>query len=285
VDVYDSISNFYIGYGVTDSNGSYTVQSLPTGNYKLLFSPPGSANYIDEWYIDKTTSSGATPVPVTAGAVTADINAQLAPGGSISGRITQADNGEGISCARIGVSNIGAGFYYREAYSDSNGNYLVAGLPAGNYRVSFFSYNSNYISEYFDNTDSKNATPVPVTVGAVTPNIDAKLTVGGSFSGTITDRNGQVIPNSIRVKVYDSTTQNVLGSTTASGSYRYYGLPAGTYKVLFDPYGNNNNYRGEWYDHQGTFALATPVQIIAGDDTPNINAQLDFGIYLPLIIK
>jgi hypothetical protein len=93
-----------------------------------------SGNFVPEYYNNRTSSSTADPVTVTAGQNTTGIDAQLEPGGSISGRVT---NNSGVGIADVGVSaivdpsSLDAGY----ANTDSDGNYTIKGLYSGNFRV------------------------------------------------------------------------------------------------------------------------------------------------------
>ncbi|HET7120290.1 MAG TPA: carboxypeptidase regulatory-like domain-containing protein [Solirubrobacterales bacterium] len=65
----------------TDGSGAYDVIGLPSGDsYKVEFSAAGSGlEYATEYYENAESALEGTSVAVTAGAVTAGINAALAP--------------------------------------------------------------------------------------------------------------------------------------------------------------------------------------------------------------
>ena len=109
----------------TDSNGDFRINRLRTGKYKIRFDT-NYLNYLSEWYNDKSSSETADPVAVTAGSITSDIDAQLATGGQITGRVTD-DSGAGIN--NIYVAIYGCGFAYSfHTFTDSSGNYGFRGL-------------------------------------------------------------------------------------------------------------------------------------------------------------
>ena len=69
------------------------------------------------------------------------------------------------------------------ATTDSNGQYILSGLPSGEHRVSFSANTIGYINEwYMDKADFITADPVTVTAPATTTNIDAVLQQGGNIS-------------------------------------------------------------------------------------------------------
>lgn len=70
------------GYGTTPSagDGTYDIQGLPAGTYKVLFrSGCGGGYYRPQWYSDAGVASAATPVAVQVGGVTGAIDVRLEP--------------------------------------------------------------------------------------------------------------------------------------------------------------------------------------------------------------
>ncbi|MCI5225101.1 MAG: carboxypeptidase regulatory-like domain-containing protein [Candidatus Electrothrix sp. AX2] len=184
--------------------------------------------------------------------------------GAISGRVT--DGTAGIPDVRIDVYNNYS--WLASADTDENGNYTVIGLPAGEHKVKFSEYNSNYADEWYnDKGGLYDADPVSVTVNSTTPDIDAILEPGGSISGTVTDTSGAGIPGVI-VYVFDNYPF-WLGSagTDENGNYTVIGLPAGEHNVEFSTY--NSNYIKELYPDQ--------VSVTVNATTSNIDAVLELG--------
>ena len=208
---------------------------------------------------------------VTAGSA-ANIDAQLEPGASISGKVTNSASA-GIFNDSIYVYDLAGNvlwdFY---AYTDSNGDYFLGGLPTDSYKV-LFNRTGYYVAEWYNDKNSfADADPVAVTGGSTTPNIDAQLATGGRISGKITDTSAVGIQN-IRVNVYDLNF-HLLGSalTYASGNYTIYELPVGNYKICFN--NNGQYYTSEWYNDKVDFNAADQVTVTAGSTTTNINAEL-----------
>ena len=174
----------YIYYSktvLTDASGYYSLEGLPAGTFKVQFNNNG-LNFISEWYNDKSSLAQADPVVVTAGHITPDINAQMAAGGSLSGRVTNA-SGVGIYYIRVIVKDLDNNTL-GDRPTDVNGNYSVAGLPTGNYKVFFTENNQSsqddrYIAEWYSGKSSfASADQVSVTVGSTTSNINAQLAAG-----------------------------------------------------------------------------------------------------------
>ena len=140
---------------------------------------------------------------MTAGSTTANINAQLASAGHITGKVTNP-GGTGISDIDVTAtpSRDGVWDYYQDASTDSLGNYNIGGLPTGTYRVEFLDYDGAYAVEYYNNAATLDAaTGVAVTAGSTTANINAQLASAGRITGKITTAGGTGI-RGINVSAY-----------------------------------------------------------------------------------
>lgn len=72
----------------TNDAGEYTLSGLPTGSYDVQFSAPEGANYLP---------SAVTGTGVIQGSTTLGVDARMAAGGEIAGRVTAAADGEGVA--------------------------------------------------------------------------------------------------------------------------------------------------------------------------------------------
>jgi Carboxypeptidase regulatory-like domain len=76
VGAYAGTSSAPTAVAITGADGSYQLGSLPPRTYTIEFSAGcGAASYTTQWFSDATSRAAATPVTVTAGAVTGDISA------------------------------------------------------------------------------------------------------------------------------------------------------------------------------------------------------------------
>ena len=281
VEIYDLDWN-YLTNVWTDSDGYYTASGVPAGNVKVYFYARYAGNYFSEWYNDKADFDTADSVSVPNGGTVSGINAQLAPGGAIGGRVTDASSAA-IEGVEVEVYNT-EGDYLGNAYTDSDGNYSRGGLVTGNYKVQFYGiYAGNYVNEWYNNkTNFDAADPVPVTVEQTTT-INAQLATGGFLSGQVTAADtaaGSSVFSTglaeVEVYVYDLNGYGVsYGWTDENGNYTAQGIPAGNCKVEFYPY-SGENYVSEWYNDKRHFDTADLVGITAGSTT-TINAQLTQG--------
>jgi protocatechuate 3,4-dioxygenase beta subunit len=263
------------GSATTNGSGLYTVSGLSTGSYKVRFSPCGSGNFLVEFYNDKPTFAAADSVSVTTGQTTANINAALTAGGTISGNVKGPSNQnlQDVCVTAYDANFNDVGF----DDTDSNGNYTINGLPAGSYKVEFDPCGAgNFLSEFYnDKPTFATADPVVVTAGQTTSNINGVLAAAGTISGNVKGP-GSVNLQNICVTVLDADEDFVdEDDTDASGNYQVTGLPSGNYRVHFS--GCGANFIDEYYNDKSTFATADPVAVTAGQTTSNINAILAAG--------
>jgi Carboxypeptidase regulatory-like domain len=130
----------------TDANGRYEIIGLWSEDYTLKFSPDHSGlQYFGEYYDDEIFGSGlpATPVSVTAGSVTAGIDAALKPSAEIQGVVTVAANGAPLNdilvCAAPPISFFDSSFGNEAKCGRTGGSgaYAIKGLEQGQYKVLF----------------------------------------------------------------------------------------------------------------------------------------------------
>lgn len=278
VEVQDS-SGFFVASATTDANGNYTVEGLSTGSYVVSFQPPHGANYVAQFYNGKSNFNNANPVSVTSGATTANINASLATGGTITGTVTDASTHAPLANIEIDVFDASGSFcsdFFNQcggfALTASDGSYSVTGLPSGTYFVEYVANGQNYITQYYNGKPSEQtADPVGVTAGSTTANINSGLAPGGQIAGVVTDSAGTPLPG-VEVEALDSSGDFITAASTgADGTYTLRGLKTASYRVEFFP---GNQYVSEYYNGASTLTAATPVPVTAGSTDSGINAAL-----------
>lgn len=160
------------GAAYTDASGEYHVVGLPGGSdYMIAFD---TADFNDVNDSDLVGEDYPFPVAVGPGGETTGIDAYLQVAGSVSGRVTRADNGAPLE----GVLVSADGSCYGESYTDADGRYTITGLGEGAYLVSFDPAEYNAI-------DGPNFLPVDyptdvsVVAGEDAANVNASLAVDG----------------------------------------------------------------------------------------------------------
>lgn len=268
-----------IGGANTDESGNYALSGLPTGTYKLYFNGQ-PAGYISQWYNNRTDAASADPVPVTAGGIYTGYNAQLAQGGTISGRVT-SDGTNGIQNVMVQLRDTSGNWIngINSPMTNASGDYTLSGIPDGNYKLYFDGSSSGYISEWFDNvSDQSFATTLVVPAGGSLTGKDAVLTSGGTISGRVTSDGTNGIQN-VNVQVRDSSGNwipNIGGTfTDFNGNYALGGLPGGSYKLFFD--GSSSGYISEWFNNAADQSLASTIVVSAGSTYPGYDAELAQG--------
>ena len=273
----------YVGDTTTDSDGNYTIGELATGDYRIRFTPCGG-NVLREWFEDAETFATATSIPVTDGSDTPDVDAQLARGGSISGRVLNPPGDDSNVCVDVYGAD--------EFISDftqvvSPGDYTFGGLETGQYLVEFNACGSGATAarEYYPDKGARSeAVPVSVTAGSDTPGIDAQLEKGATISGPLSadlPTPGPpffVLPCGGQVTALNADGHEVdavsfdFGSMGGSGhdtTYKVQGLKPGNDYVLrgsiscypspFDPTTSTGGV--EYYSDKGSFELAAPISV------------------------
>jgi hypothetical protein len=280
VDAYDCYG-FYAGYAYTNASGVYTVTGLVAGDYRVAYFPEDygvSKAYLPEWYDNRESLPAARSVRANAAQVATGIDAELARGGQISGRVTAADGGAPLDAVGIEIYLPGWD-YVGEAETDATGVYTSTALPAGDYVVQFdpddWDSSREYAQEFYDDKALfDDAVLVHVSVPEITAGIDAVLNLGGKISGRVTDNNGGAGLDGVWVDVYANDTY-AYAYSEGGGYYTVRGLPTGSYLVAF--YDSNQEYIYECYDDHSGCDQNNPVQVTAPAEVSSINAGLSIG--------
>ncbi len=266
------IDNFSWDFTSTDGLGKYVLSGLQPGNFRVYAGGWGNCS-ISEYYNDTTDWNSAASVEVIGGQTTQNINFGLETGGTIKGAVTRDSDGNPVAGLSVNAQEITTG-KASYAQTQEDGSYTICGLPAGSYRIRVSSWGTCYAGEYYGNTyDENSATPVPVAMGQTISGIDISLAIGGKITGIVRrDADAQPIPG-IYINAQESQPGVSSSATTGSdGAYTICGLSPGNYITSVSTWGTN--YIGEYYNDTTDWALATPVDVILGQTTPNISFSL-----------
>ncbi|HUC21284.1 MAG TPA: carboxypeptidase regulatory-like domain-containing protein [Streptosporangiaceae bacterium] len=236
----------------TSASGSYYLHALFPGKYPLQFSIGCG-------------SHGTNYAPASHRAVkirlgqhrTADVT--LAPGASVTGRVTLGTSGKPLRGICVSASNA-TGSVTNYTATHRGGRYRVIGLTGGRYQLQF-SPGCNNQGNY-----STTFVTARTMAGRQTSGVNAVLQPGGQISGVVTDKNGKPVSGiCLQLDGNNSYTALVPESTGDDGSYAITGLSAGTYEVGFSGgCGNSGDYAPTWYQNQTDESLATPVKLSTG---------------------
>jgi hypothetical protein len=155
--------------------GGYTISRLPAAEYTVDFYSL-SGSYVTQYYDDKSSLAGATKVPVTAGAVTAEIDAAMVVAGEIGGTVTDALSNTSLENIKVCAYESGGEALVQCTSTSASGEYTISRLAAAEYTVGFSAVNGEYLTQYYSDKPSlAEAVKVTVANAATTANIDAAM--------------------------------------------------------------------------------------------------------------
>jgi hypothetical protein len=266
VQLFDADEAYVTGVSA-NATGVYTLRGVPAGAYKLQFR--GNGPLLGEWHNNKRTLGEADLIALTAG-VTTTINAELAAGATMTGRVTDRDTGAGLPGVNVSLNALD-GVGRANAQTDATGYYTATGAETGDYRV-YFGAPAPYVSESFDNAVSfVQYTPVSLSAGVTTTNINASLGAGPEITGTVTGPGGAPLAGVyVCAHAIGDLNASRCASTDAAGQYRAGPLTPGAYQIYAQ---GDSQYAQRWYD--GALNTDTAQRVTMGNSTvPNINIAL-----------
>lgn len=284
----------------TNMSGTYSLTGLEVGVYRIGFDDAvWPRRYLQEYYNDAPTVDAGNNLTVTASAVISHVDAQLMAGGRIMGVVTN-ESGQPLLSTEVYVYPDPAGESQQEtsavsAYTDANGAYEVMGLPTGAYIVHFNRnfWPSGYIPEYYDDvTNSVAATPVQVTAGATTSNINAQLASTSRLEGAVTNAQGKPLTN-IYVTLYTQAPGDSSGATwyqsmhaitNLSGTYSINYVYPGVYRLGFSDMNSPKRYLDEFYDDVAEITTAANITVTSSQTLTGLNAILATGSHLQGVV-
>ncbi|MHB8104768.1 MAG: protein kinase domain-containing protein, partial [Dehalococcoidales bacterium] len=161
----------------TDNGGNYTIYGAPLGQIYVR-ARGNTSNYVLEFYQEKTRQSEATLVNVGTGISPTNIDFTLDMGGTITGTVISQTTKQPIPYIHLDIFDYDTGEWVNATDTGTNGNYTLTGLATGRYRVwiNISIHQNPYVAVYYNNTtDLNKATPVSVTAGQITSNINFSL--------------------------------------------------------------------------------------------------------------
>lgn len=214
-------ANIYVrglnGMIQTDLEGDFHITNLPSKTYTLIIVPPNELPLVKK-RITVSVLEGETIIRKII----------LEKAGRILGQVRD-EKGEPVADAYIEVNLRDANNNFVDrgsALSDLKGQYSINDLIPGDYKLDVQPPDSlNLLNEQLSG--------VEVLSGSDT-NKDMTLSVGGIISGTVTDEEGQPVPD-VRIQANETEIY-----TDSEGQYTIIGLPPVSYTLkLLPPKGRN----------------------------------------------
>lgn len=226
----------YIGWERTAPDGTYLVQRLEPGDYTVCFDSY-EVDLISECYDDAGGEESATPVTVVAEQVTDSVDADMALGGSVTGRVVDAE-GAPVQSVLVEARPADGSRALKSAWTDADGSYALRGF-VGEVVVCVQGHYEGFLSECEDDVawdPNRDAAPTgrarDVTPGSAAT-VDFQLDRGGSISGRLTMSIGDPVFDAL-IMVFDGSGADVgYGWSDPQGNYTIGGLRDGDYSVCF----------------------------------------------------
>jgi hypothetical protein len=250
----------------TGSGGTYQLNGLDAGEYKVAFVPAENVNYLWQYYEGVRSWEAATPVEVTAGTVKSGVDAVLEKGATISGTVTAAATGlpvrEVLVCAWATDESS-----FNCAETSAAGSYTIVGLTGGQFELEFFPEGTGQGLLY----QTYSLGLVTVAAHGEAKGVNQALQPGGQVTGVVRLAATGAPLAGVRVCLTRAATveQPLCLTSPASGAFRFYGLPRDSYKVVFSPAANEvpdeapivDTYPTQWWQGASSFATATPIVV------------------------
>ncbi len=302
----DTPGFYFFSYAYPDDNGSYVLDDVPVGTYRVVMEYWTNWFYDSIWYEQADNPEDATPVQVAENEQVNDINFVIPVAeGVISGVVTNVE-GKPIANAYIQLNNAyrddgtGSGVYlWAYANTDNNGAFTIEGLPDGEYIISaFFCYFYECAQAWWPAAQyPEEAEPIVIADGISNPpsiSFELDIRLGdASISGNVSRNTGEVLEGAlVSIAPYvdfndpDSTgidpdypwVSEIQTYTDSEGNYSFNYLPAGTYR-LFSSYWEDGASGFAWYENATDIVDATPVDLGETQEVADINFALDVRSY------
>ncbi len=210
----------------TDRDGRYQFRDLYASHVKIQVRAPSLSGLASTYWPDAYSFATAGTLLVASSGSTADVD--LPVGGSISGKVVDADTGAPILGARV-LAHVDAPPGWEQVgsagLSPGPGLFVIDGLPPAPVALQARPpVGSNHLGQWHDGAGFYGeADPVqPGTTGLV-----IGLREGGQVGGVVRDDQGVAVPGAAVTIVGCAALCPMAAVTDDSGAYRVTGVPPG----------------------------------------------------------
>lgn len=188
VCAYEAASEELFDCDYTAGDGTYSIDRLVGGQYKVTFwSGPSDRHLARQFYDRRNRWPEADVVSVAEGETTQGVDADLPPGAVIAGGVARTDNGQPLDDIRVCGIEVLANELSICTWTNEQGHYAIRRFPQGTYKVAFSldlgewfwaapSENDGFPTEFWnEQTTLAAANPILLATAAVAKDIDARL--------------------------------------------------------------------------------------------------------------
>jgi len=285
------------GAARTAADGSYLITGLAADKYTLEFVPnelTDQVGLVPEYWKDTAFQWKATYFTLASGEARTGMNAQLAIGSTISGRVVGPD-GNPVTEGDVEVLTREGWTLDRDNLVGNvavDGTYSISAVPAGTWTLQFRGRSATgtpYVTEFWgDRAYLSQATYLTFTPGSVRTSVNAALSTGATVSGRVTGPGGVPVSDAaVRLESSPSAATGVksqegyLGAQTAAdGTYAVEGVPPGLW-MLYVGTSPESGLKDEWWSDR-PYASGDPVQVLAKASVTQKNFQLTTSTPTPV---
>jgi hypothetical protein len=234
-----------LGYAAatSTSDGTWGIQDLPSGRYRILALPDDSRNYPTRFLPDAFSYCDGEVHPLSKGQALVNLDQALPEGGQIAGLLLD-EGGVPLVGARVEAEGtVAARSYRRKATTDSTGAFEIRGLQAPGVgseaytvKVSPEGYPSQYLGPVYAEDESA---WVEVQLGSAEDLGEIPLLLGQGVAGQVQSE-GQGVAGA-NVFIY-AEGQILNALTDSDGHYESWALPPGEVLVWASSEGQGLTY-------------------------------------------
>lgn len=220
------------GGASTAPDGTYRVAGLVAGDYTVTFQPPEGSNLVPELWDDRSAAADADLVPVAVATEVTGVDADLAAGGTITGRVLDG-LGAPVAFAEVTAfrpDSDGAEYAWDSstALTAADGTYAITGVADVPVLVTAAG-DGSVVRQYWPGVlSASDAETVQVAAGQTRTDVDLTLPAAGHIVGTI------ALPGGLDfacVRADDGTGVGATSCQEAGQPFDLGGLPEGEYLV------------------------------------------------------
>jgi carboxypeptidase family protein len=243
-----------VAFAQTNDQGSYDIESVVPGDYKLSFTLPG---FVEQFVHQTFNFDSADIIAVAAGAPTV-VNESAAPHGSIAGTVTASD-GSPLPNPFVQLFALD-GALFAQTNGAQDGTYRLPFVPPGNYKIEFQAGFDGPAEFAHQARRFEDGIVFAVTVGQETT-VDEQFLPTGTIAGHLTNA-GQPVSGAFISATSLDGAETHLATSADDGSFLLTTFP-GSFIVSFQLPNGLTQYAHQKVDP----SQADPIVVTAGEQT------------------